>query len=108
MIAAAARAQVACYPGGGTHYLPHRDSSLVRTATDTTSRHGPSTGIGDARVLTLILYANPGWKEGHGGELRLHSASRVPALLTNPRYVLPSSAPPPQQALRSPSTGPGR
>jgi len=48
--------QVARYPGGGARYDRHRDAFV-----------GPRS-----RLLTLIYYANPGWRPENGGELRLH------------------------------------
>lgn len=47
--------QLACYPGGGTHYARHRDAFP-----------GQSN-----RRLTAIWYANADWKPEHGGVLRL-------------------------------------
>jgi len=52
------RAMVACYPGGGTGYARHID--------------GMKGGQNGSRVLTAILYLNPEWAPGHGGELLLH------------------------------------
>jgi len=50
--------QVTCYPGGGACYVRHVDDALVNRA----------------RVLTCILYSNPGWQPSHGGSLRAHVA----------------------------------
>jgi SM-20-related protein len=50
--------QVARYPGGGARYERHRDA--FRDA------------VGPARRVTALLYLNPDWAPGHGGELRLH------------------------------------
>jgi len=58
---------LAVYPPGAG-YARHRD----RFADD------------DARVLSLVLYLNPAWREADGGALRLH-------LVDGPRDVLPAS-----------------
>ncbi|MFB1481772.1 2OG-Fe(II) oxygenase [Corallococcus sp. RDP092CA] len=47
--------QLACYPGGGTHYARHLDAFP-----------GQSN-----RRLTAVWYANADWKPEHGGVLRL-------------------------------------
>ncbi len=47
--------QLACYPGGATRYVRHRDAF----ADD------------PARRLTAILYLNPDWEPDHGGRLRV-------------------------------------
>ncbi|CAE8695536.1 unnamed protein product, partial [Polarella glacialis] len=48
---------LAVYPGDGARYGRHLDASADR---------------GDnGRVLTMILYLNPFWREEHGGSLRL-------------------------------------
>jgi SM-20-related protein len=47
--------QVACYPGGGARYVRHLDAFP-----------GQSN-----RKLTALLYLNPGWAPGDGGELRV-------------------------------------
>ena len=43
-----------CYPGGGARYTRHCDNA---------NRNG--------RRLTAILYLNPAWRDGDGGELRV-------------------------------------
>ncbi|WP_225408797.1 2OG-Fe(II) oxygenase [Stigmatella hybrida] len=48
--------QLAHYPGGGAHYVRHRDAFP-----------GQSN-----RRLTAIYYANPDWRPAHGGQLRLY------------------------------------
>jgi Rps23 Pro-64 3,4-dihydroxylase Tpa1-like proline 4-hydroxylase len=48
--------QATCYPAGSEGYERHVDDP-----------HGDR-----GRVLTAILYLNPHWKAGQGGELRLH------------------------------------
>jgi SM-20-related protein len=48
--------QVARYPASGARYQRHRDAF---------------TG-GESRRLTLIYYANPGWRTEHGGVLRVY------------------------------------
>ena len=50
-----AEAQCTCYPGSGSHYVKHTDDTSKKV-----------------RKLTCILYANPGWVQEAGGELRLH------------------------------------
>ena len=60
-------AHLACYPPGA-RYARHLDRF---------ADHG-------ARVLSLVLYLNPGWRPEHGGALRLH-------LDGGPRDVLPAS-----------------
>ena len=54
--------QLALYPGNGTRYIRHRDAPV-----DSSS---PTNGPAHRR-LTVIYYANPGWKEEHGGHLRI-------------------------------------
>ena len=44
-----------CYPGGGAKYIKHVDN--------------PDD---NGRRLTLILYLNPHWQPGDGGELRIY------------------------------------
>eukprot|EP00928_Gymnodinium_smaydae_P092334 TRINITY_DN7618_c1_g1_i1.p1 TRINITY_DN7618_c1_g1~~TRINITY_DN7618_c1_g1_i1.p1 ORF type:complete len:691 (+),score=135.88 TRINITY_DN7618_c1_g1_i1:158-2074(+) len=52
------RPMVAVYPGDGSHYGRHLDAT--------------SSGAGDnGRVLTLVIYLNPCWRESHGGCLRI-------------------------------------
>jgi hypothetical protein len=58
--------QIACYPGRGSHYLPHLDNG------DGDGRHGRDYG----RVLTLIYYLHDMAPED-GGALRLHLPSKV-------------------------------
>jgi len=61
------RAMVACYPGGGTQYVPHTDN-----------RHRPEfRDRVNARELTAILYANPpDWElQSDGGALQLYPNS---------------------------------
>lgn len=53
--------QLACYPGGGSHYAAHRDAFLGD----------------DNRRVTAIAYLNPGWKTADGGVLRLHTEPAV-------------------------------
>lgn len=49
--------QGTCYPGGGgTGYQRHIDDQAGR----------------GARVLTAIIYLNPGWVSAHGGALRVY------------------------------------
>lgn len=48
-------AMATCYPGGGAKYIKHVDN--------------PDD---NGRRLTLILYLNPAWTAGDGGELRLY------------------------------------
>lgn len=55
-------AMLACYPGGGSVYKKHVDNprDLQR-------------GVkGNDRLLTAIVYLNPDWKHGDGGELALY------------------------------------
>jgi SM-20-related protein len=52
--------QIARYPGGGAAYDRHRDAFAT-----------PAGGRPNRRV-TAIYYANPGWRPGDGGALRLH------------------------------------
>ena len=47
--------QITCYPGHGARYVRHVDNNA-----------------NNGRILTCILYANPEWAAGDGGELRLH------------------------------------
>jgi SM-20-related protein len=47
--------QVAFFPGGGTHYVRHRDALAGTTE----------------RRITAICYLNPAWVEADGGKLRL-------------------------------------
>ena len=58
--------QVTCYPGNGARYVKHVDNNASADPASAVERRR----IG--RRLTAILYANPGWQEGDGGELRLH------------------------------------
>ena len=54
--------QIARYPGGGAAYSRHRDAFPA-----------PPGGRPNRRV-TVIYYANPGWRPEDGGALRLHVA----------------------------------
>jgi SM-20-related protein len=54
--------QIARYPGGGAAYSRHRDAFPA-----------PPGGRPNRRV-TVIYYANPGWRSEDGGALRLHVA----------------------------------
>lgn len=60
-ITSRSKAMVACYPGGGAHYVAHVDNDgkhpLCRT-----------------RVLTALLYLNSDWRKGDGGELAVLGA----------------------------------
>ena len=49
---------IAVYPGNGSAYGRHLDST------------GGGRGA-NGRVLTLVLYLNPSWREAHGGCLRI-------------------------------------
>lgn len=49
-------AMIACFPGNGAHYKCHSDNP-----------HNNS------RLLTCILYLNPGWVSWHGGQLKLRT-----------------------------------
>ena len=46
------------------------------------ARHRDRFGDDDARVLSCVVYLNDAWRDGDGGELRLHIAER-------PRDVMP-------------------
>ena len=50
-----AEVQLTCYPGDSSRYVRHTDDARQQT-----------------RKLTCIMYANPEWAAGDGGELRLH------------------------------------
>jgi SM-20-related protein len=50
-----AEIQVACYPGGGTRYVRHRDSFAQN----------------NRRRITAIVYLNADWKLADGGHLRI-------------------------------------
>jgi len=52
--------QIARYPGGGSHYDRHRDAFRAQP------------GDRPSRRVTAIYYANPTWRPGDGGVLRLH------------------------------------
>lgn len=60
-ITSRSKAMVACYPGGGSRYVKHVDNDgkhpLCRT-----------------RVLTALMYLNPEWEQGDGGELVVYDA----------------------------------
>jgi hypoxia-inducible factor (prolyl hydroxylase) len=49
---------LACYPGGGAHYVRHIDN--------------PGGDGDNRRLLTLLVYLNPGWVPADGGMLRIH------------------------------------
>eukprot|EP00930_Biecheleria_cincta_P071631 TRINITY_DN59105_c0_g1_i1.p1 TRINITY_DN59105_c0_g1~~TRINITY_DN59105_c0_g1_i1.p1 ORF type:complete len:397 (+),score=59.63 TRINITY_DN59105_c0_g1_i1:156-1346(+) len=51
--------------GPGSYYSPHLDKYA-----------GGSHGFLNSRVLTVLLYLNPEWSHGDGGELRLFSAQK--------------------------------
>ncbi|CAK0836592.1 unnamed protein product [Prorocentrum cordatum] len=61
-ITSRSKVMVACYPGGGARYVKHVDNDgkhpLCRT-----------------RLLTGLLYLNPEWKPGDGGELAIYEQS---------------------------------
>jgi hypoxia-inducible factor (prolyl hydroxylase) len=61
------KAMVTVYPGGGAHYVKHCDNHC-------------HSGDGDncnGRRLTTIIYLNPDWQPGDGGELNIyHPAPR--------------------------------
>lgn len=63
----AVEAHLACYPPGARY-----------------ARHLDRFADHDARVLSLVLYLNEGWREAEGGALRLHLAD-------GPRDVVPRS-----------------
>lgn len=67
---------LAAYDGGGSRYLPHRDSKLkaVGSSIDEWRRAClDSPLVNNARYLTMVLYLNgPGWLAGDGGCLRCH------------------------------------
>jgi hypothetical protein len=54
-----ASVQLACYPGGGSRYLRHRDSSASISH----------------RTVTAIAYLNPDWSANDGGALCVYSHS---------------------------------
>ena len=60
--------QVAAYPGNMARYVRHLDA-------------GPKSKA-PSRRLTMLIYPNPGWKEGDGGELRIHTRAE-----TGPAHV---------------------
>ncbi|KAI9265634.1 hypothetical protein BY458DRAFT_547826 [Sporodiniella umbellata] len=53
--------QLAYYHPHGAHYDRHRDALPTDDPNDT-----------DQRRLTAVLYLNPGWTSGDGGELKIH------------------------------------
>ena len=48
---------LACYPGNGTHYIPHVDNP---------NKNG--------RILTALLYLNCDWNKSYGGYLRIYKS----------------------------------
>lgn len=50
------KAQLACYPGNGTHYVKHLDAFVG----------------GSSRRITCLYYLNFDWKSSDGGCLRIH------------------------------------
>ena len=48
---------LACYPGGGAHYVRHLDNAGL-----------------NSRLLTCITYLNEAWRADDGGALRIHHA----------------------------------
>eukprot|EP00927_Polykrikos_kofoidii_P046057 TRINITY_DN40241_c0_g1_i1.p1 TRINITY_DN40241_c0_g1~~TRINITY_DN40241_c0_g1_i1.p1 ORF type:complete len:747 (-),score=105.54 TRINITY_DN40241_c0_g1_i1:34-2094(-) len=55
-ITARAKPMVACYPGGGAHYVKHVDND---------GKHE----LCKRRIMTALVYLNSSWKHGDGGEL---------------------------------------
>ena len=49
-----------CYHGGGTRYTRHCDNAN-----------------GNGRKLTALMYLNPGWRNEHGGALRVFEPDGV-------------------------------
>ncbi|CAE7523511.1 eag [Symbiodinium pilosum] len=62
-------AMIAVYPEQAATYALHKDSYAP-------ADNDPATGA--TRRLTILAYLND-WREGHGGELRLHSGKEKPA-----------------------------
>lgn len=60
------RCMLACYPGSGARYLAHRDNEAIR----------PNV-FQNSREVTAILYINPDWKQGDGGELCAHLGAKA-------------------------------
>lgn len=54
-------AMLACYEGGGANYGAHIDNA-------------DGDGRVDGRILTAVLYLNPGWDRANGGELAIFQA----------------------------------
>uniref|UniRef100_A0A7S2CGQ5 Fe2OG dioxygenase domain-containing protein n=1 Tax=Alexandrium andersonii TaxID=327968 RepID=A0A7S2CGQ5_9DINO len=54
---------LACYDGNGAAYGPHVDNA-------------DGDGRVDGRVLTALLYLNPGWDKSCGGQLGVFEPSR--------------------------------
>lgn len=52
------RPMLACYPGNGARYVRHLDN--------------PGGAGSNGRLLTMLVYLNPGWQQVDGGALRLH------------------------------------
>ncbi len=63
-----AEVQCTCYPGDGAKYVKHTDDAREQT-----------------RKLTCILYCNPRWAEGDGGQLRLYLPRRSRVETVAPR-----------------------
>lgn len=53
--------QLAYYHPNGAHYERHRDALPTDDPEDT-----------DQRRVTAVLYLNPGWTSGDGGELKIY------------------------------------
>lgn len=53
------KAMVACYPGSGARYVKHVDND---------GKHP----LCSRRVLTALVYLNPDWQDGDGGELAIY------------------------------------
>jgi hypoxia-inducible factor (prolyl hydroxylase) len=61
------KAMVTVYPGGGAHYVKHCDNHC----------HSGDGENCNGRRLTTLLYLNPDWEPGDGGELKIyHPAPR--------------------------------
>ena len=68
--------QLTCYPSGGTRYVKHVDNNDAEAAATGAGGEAAAAGADRARRggrrMTVIYYPNLEWKEGDGGELRLH------------------------------------